>query len=228
MTDFSKAVTLIQKYEGYNEKAYEDPSTGKEPYTFGFGTQYYPDGSPVKRGHKCTRDKALEYLFHEVNLIDEELNRLNLGLDISMRQALISFVHSVGWEPFLYSEIVDLIDNENFYKAAEKMNQWIFDYEHKAVGQLLDRRKEEVNLFLGEVNSSNELPIGILLTAFRSYDGSPPQTEAINELESKISSYLLAKFINNFEIKNQDLNSTVLSLEDYYVIKDRYDYIFDR
>ena len=228
MTDFSKAVTLIQKYEGYNEKAYEDPSTGKEPYTFGYGTQYYPDGSPVKQGHKCTREKALEYLFHEVNLIEEELNKLNLGLDHGMKQGLISFIHSVGWEPFLYSEIVDLIDNEQFYKAAEQINQWIFDYEHKAIGHLLDRRKEEVNLFLSEINSSDELPTGILLTAFRNYDGSPVQTEAINQLESKISSYLLAKFINNFEIKNQDLQSTVLSLEEYYVVRDKYDYIFDR
>ena len=224
MTDFSKAVSLIQKYEGYNEKAYEDPSTGKEPYTFGYGTQYYPDGSPVKQGHKCTRDKALEYLFHEVNLIDEELSKLNLGLDREMRQALISFIHSVGWESFLYSEIVDLIDNEEFYKAAEQINKWIFDYEHKAVGHLLDRR----NLFLSEINNLNKLPIGILLSAFRNYDASPLQTEAINELESKISSYLLAKFINDFEIKNQDLESSALSEESYYIIRDKYDYIFDR
>ena len=228
MTDFSKAVSLIQKYEGYNEKAYEDPSTGKEPYTFGYGTQYYPDGSPVKQGHKCTRDKALEYLFHEVNLIDEELSKLNLGLDREMRQALISFIHSVGWESFLYSEIVDLIDNEEFYKAAEQINKWIFDYEHKAVGHLLDRRKEEINLFLSEINNLNKLPIGILLSAFRNYDASPLQTEAINELESKISSYLLAKFINDFEIKNQDLESSALSEESYYIIRDKYDYIFDR
>ena len=228
MTDFSKAVSLIQKYEGYNEKAYEDPSTGKEPYTFGYGTQYYPDGSPVKQGHRCTKEKAIEYLFHEVNLIDEELSKLNLGLDREMRQALISFIHSVGWESFLYSEIVDLIDNEEFYKAAEQINKWIFDYEHKAVGHLLDRRKEEINLFLSEINNLNKLPIGILLSAFRNYDASPLQTEAINELESKISSYLLAKFINDFEIKNQDLESSALSEESYYIIRDKYDYIFDR
>ena len=145
-----------------------------------------------------------------------------------MRQALISFIHSVGWESFLYSEIVDLIDNEEFYKAAEQINKWIFDYEHKAVGHLLDRRKEEINLFLSEINNLNKLPIGILLSAFRNYDASPLQTEAINELESKISSYLLAKFINDFEIKNQDLESSTLSEESYYIIRDKYDYIFDR
>ena len=228
MTDFAKAVNLIRKYEGYNEKAYEDPSTGKEPYTFGYGTQYYPDGSPVKQGHRCTKEKAIEYLFHEVNLIDDEIDKLNLSLHDGMKQALISFIHSIGWEPFLYSEIVDLIENEEFNRAAEQMNQWIFDYEHKAIPHLLERRKEEVDLFLGTLNNQGALPRGLLLTAFRSYTGSPDQINAINKLEDKTTSYLLAEFINSFDIKNQDINSTVLSLDDYYVVRDRYDYIFDR
>ena len=62
MSDFSLAINLICKYEGFNEKAYPDPNTNKEPYTIGYGTQYYPDGAPVKAGQKCTEEKALEYL----------------------------------------------------------------------------------------------------------------------------------------------------------------------
>ena len=68
MSDLSHAVNLIRKYEGYSEKAYPDPITGEEPYTIGFGTQFYPDGSPVKRGQCCTREKALEYLAKAVDL----------------------------------------------------------------------------------------------------------------------------------------------------------------
>ena len=45
MADFSFAVNLIRKYEGVHEKAYPNPTTGKEPYTIGYGTQFYPDGS---------------------------------------------------------------------------------------------------------------------------------------------------------------------------------------
>ena len=60
MSDLSLVVNLIRKYEGFNEKAYPDPSTGKSPYTIGYGTQYYPDGAPVKQGQKCTKEKALE------------------------------------------------------------------------------------------------------------------------------------------------------------------------
>ena len=106
MSDLSRAINLIRKHEGFNEKAYPDPATGEDPYTIGYGTQFYPDGSPVKRGQCCSKEKALEYLFHETAVIDTQLIKLNLGLDNSMRQALISFVHSIGWEPFLYSNAI--------------------------------------------------------------------------------------------------------------------------
>ena len=58
MADFSEAIELIKKYEGFNEKAYADPVTGGYPYTIGFGSQFYPDGSEVKAGQRCSRKKA--------------------------------------------------------------------------------------------------------------------------------------------------------------------------
>ena len=71
MADFTKAINIICKHEGYKEKAYPDPVTGRHPYTFGYGTQFYPDGSPVKSGHCVTKQKALEYLLCEIHLIEE-------------------------------------------------------------------------------------------------------------------------------------------------------------
>ena len=47
MSNFLYAIDLICKHEGFNEKAYANPITGQEPYTFGYGTQFYPDGLPV-------------------------------------------------------------------------------------------------------------------------------------------------------------------------------------
>ena len=58
MADFTKAINIICKHEGYKEKAYPDPVTGKHPYTFGYGTQFYPDGSPVKSGHLCYQTES--------------------------------------------------------------------------------------------------------------------------------------------------------------------------
>ena len=200
MADFSHAVNLIRKYEGFNEKAYADPLSGGEPYTIGFGTQFYPDGAPVKKGQLCSKEKALEYLFHEINIIDSQLEKLNLGLDDSMRQALISFVHSIGWEPFFYSNVVDAIESEDFCAATEEMGRWIFDYEHNIVGGLLDRRKEEINLFLQEIDPHHSVSTEILLTAFRSYSAAPHQVRAISWLEERVNPYILSEFGNAFRI----------------------------
>jgi GH24 family phage-related lysozyme (muramidase) len=160
MSDFSHAVNLIRKYEGFSEKAYPDPDSGGEPYTIGYGTQFYPDGTPVKQGQCCSKQKALEYLFHEVQIIDIQLSKLNLGLDEHMRQALISFIHFIGG--------------------------------------LLDRRREEVNLFLYEVDANPWASTEILLAAFRNYSAAPHEVRAIRELEANISPYVLSKFANDF------------------------------
>jgi len=201
MSDFSRAIKLIKKYEGFSEKAYPDPCTGTTPYTLGFGTQYYPDGTPVKKEHCCTERKALEYLNHEVEVINDELMRLNLGLDESMLNALISFVHSIGWEPFLYSPIIDAIEIEDWREAAEQITQWVFDPYYKVVGGLLDRRREESSLFLSEIRSSLSPTGGILLRAFSNFGGAEHQIKAVEALEQKINPYVLAEFANQYDLE---------------------------
>lgn len=198
MSDFSAAINIIRKYEGFNEKAYPDPTTGGEPYTIGYGSQFYPDGSPVKKGQCCSKQKALEYLFHEVSVIDTQLLKLNLGLDDSMRQALISFVHSIGWEPFLYSRVIDAIEHEDFCGATGEIGRWIFNEDHRVVGGLLDRRREEISLFLQEIDANPWSSTEVLLTAFRNYTAAPHQVRAIRTLEESVSPYTLSQFANDF------------------------------
>ena len=200
MSDLSLAINLIRKYEGFSEKAYPDPFSGAEPYTIGFGTQFYPDGSPVKQGQCCSQEKALEYLFHEVNVIEAQLLKLNLGLDDHMRQALVSFIHSIGWEPFLYSRIIDCLEVEDFSGATDEIGRWIFNEEHKVIGGLLDRRREEMNLFLQEIDANPWASTEILLTAFRNYTAAPHEVRAIRALEEHVSPYILSEFANAFKI----------------------------
>jgi GH24 family phage-related lysozyme (muramidase) len=218
MSDVSIAIGLIRKYEGFNEKAFADITTGAEPYTIGYGTQFYPDGSPVKRGQYCTKEKALEYLFHEVNVIDTQLQKLNLGLDNYMRQALISFIHSIGWDPFFYSNIVDCIEREDYQEATEEMRQWIFDEDHKIVGGLLDRRREEMRVFLHEVNSCPWTSTEVLMAAFRNYSAAPHQVRAIRHLEDSVSPYVLSAFANEFKVNDN-------SWDDY--LPGEFDCVFD-
>lgn len=202
MAEFMHAINLIRKYEGFNEKAYADPATGAEPYSIGYGTQFYPDGAPVKKGQFCSREKALEYLFHDVNIIDIELTKLNLGLDNYMRQALISFIYSIGWDPFLYSSVIDCIEHEDFCGATKEMGRWIFNENHEVIGGLVDRRREEIQLFLREVNANPWSSTEILMTAFRNYTAAPHQVRAIRKLEENINPYVLSCFANDFDISS--------------------------
>ena len=202
MADFSFAINLIQKYEGFSEKAYGDPNSGNKAYTLGYGTQYYPDGTPVKQGQCCSKEKALEYLFHEINVINEQLSKLNLDLDSHMKQALISFIHSVGWEPFLYSSIIDCIENDNLSGACEEISRWIFDENYKIIGGLLDRRKEEIKLFLTNIDIPNIKSSDILLSMFQDFTGKIQEIEAIQFLEENINPYILSDFANRFKIDN--------------------------
>jgi lysozyme len=114
MPSLKEALRLIKTFEGFNEKAFTDPTTGEEDFIIGYGTTYYPDGSQVRQGHLCTEQKAEEYLKNETDLIASEILKLNLGLDACMLNALVSFVHSVGWESFLYSSIIDCCEQEDY------------------------------------------------------------------------------------------------------------------
>lgn len=201
MNKHFRAKALICKYEGFNEKAYPDPETHGAPYTIGYGTQKYPDGSLVKSGHLCTPQKAAEYIDFEIIEISKKLKELDLVFDECMEDALISFVHSVGWQPFFYSDIIDCIASKNWYGVAREMSRWIFDSDYKVIGNLLDRRREEIDLFLQEIEDVPWSSTEVLLTAFRNYSAAPHQIEAIRYLEQNINPYLLAEFANGFDVR---------------------------
>jgi lysozyme len=219
MSDLSQAINLIRKYEGFSEKAFADPATGCEPYTLGYGTQFYPDGSPVKRGQFCTKEKALEYLFHEVEVIDTQLQKLNLGLDCFMQQSLISFIHSIGWDSFFYSSIIDCLERDDIPGATHEMSRWIHDAEGNVVGGLLDRRREEMRLFLTECEISDCQPVEVLIAAFRNYTAAPHQVRAIRALEERLNPYLLSEFANAFKINENPWDD--FTPDDIYSIFDR-------
>jgi GH24 family phage-related lysozyme (muramidase) len=199
MSVLQDAVILIRKYEGFSEKAFPEDEEGI--YTIGYGTQYYPDGSPVKKGQWCTKEKALEYLCCEVKAIRDLLAEIDIHLYGTVEQALISFIHSIGWKPFLYSPIVDCIGNGDWPGVAEEISHWIFDENHRVIGGLIDRRREEVALLLQEVDENPWYSTEVLMKAFRNYTASSKQVNAIRKLEESINPYVLAEFANAFEIQ---------------------------
>lgn len=201
MADFMWAIDIIKRYEGFHEKAYADPDTGDKPYTIGYGTQFYPDGSPVKKGQYCTREKALEYLSHELQVIAQELINAGVTLEGRMLNALVSFAHSIGWQAFVYSDILDNLEQHNMLGVIDEMNDWIYDADHQVIGSLLQRRREETNLMLGDIGRGT-WGCGILLRAIRNYRGASHQIMAIKLLESHSNPYVLAEFANDFRLED--------------------------
>ena len=204
MRNFGPAEYIIKKFEGFSDSAYADPLSDGA-WTIGYGTQYYPDGFLVQQGHRITKEKAEECLADELDVIYSDLMSLNLPLDESMTQALMSFIHSVGWNAFLYSNIVDAMEISDYTATVNEFNAWIFDEEHKAVGGLVERRMEETALFLQDVEDFRHPMIPhILLKAFRDYQGASVEVEAIRRLEASISPYVLAEFANAYDLFNRD------------------------
>jgi GH24 family phage-related lysozyme (muramidase) len=200
MLDLSPAVEIICKYQGFNERAYPDHETGGAPYSIGYGTQFYPDGALVRKGHLCTKEKALEYLDYELRCIDADLDTVNLRLDASMRLALLSFIYSIGWSSFFYSDLIEYIANENWGEVAGEMSRWIFDSNYRVIGNLIDRRREEIKLFLQDVPGAPEPCSEVLLNAFQKYLATPKQIKAIQKLEENSNPYIIAEFANEFDV----------------------------
>ena len=52
------ALPLVKEFEGCRLEAYPDPETGGEPWTIGWGSTTYGDGSPVKQGDRISQELA--------------------------------------------------------------------------------------------------------------------------------------------------------------------------
>jgi GH24 family phage-related lysozyme (muramidase) len=52
------ALPLVQQFEGCQLSAYPDPETGAEPWTIGWGSTSYADGTPVQAGDTIGQEQA--------------------------------------------------------------------------------------------------------------------------------------------------------------------------
>ena len=94
------ALPVIKEFEGCRLESYPDPETGNEPWTIGWGTTVWFDGSPVKSGQTCTQQLADDMLDNHVrNVVASRLSRrIPTWRQMSARQqaAIISFAYNVG------------------------------------------------------------------------------------------------------------------------------------
>jgi len=97
-TDLADAIQIIKEFEGCHLSAYPDPLSGGDPWTIGYGTTRFPDGSAVHRGDKINVIEADMLLRLEVDRIAERLRTIPHWASMAdpQRCALISFAYNLG------------------------------------------------------------------------------------------------------------------------------------
>lgn len=133
---------LIKKWEGCKLTAYPDPATGGEPFTIGWGTTFYPDGSRVKKGDKITQQQADNilqwYCVENIKLPKGQFT-------VNQKIALYSLIYNIGQGAFDRSTCKKNIEAQEWKRAHAN---WTWT---KAGGKelkgLVRRRNDEKTLF---------------------------------------------------------------------------------
>jgi len=97
--DVPLALALIREFEGLHLESYPDPRTGGVPWTVGWGSTQMPNGRPVTRGDRITRQEADTLLQMRINADREAMEqRIPTWGQMSapQRAALLSFAYNLG------------------------------------------------------------------------------------------------------------------------------------
>lgn len=130
---------LIKKWEGLKLKAYKCPA-GK--WTVGYGSTFYPDGTPVKEGDTITEQEANNllawYCTTQIQLPKGTFNP-------KQKMSLYSLIYNIGAAAFNRSKCKSAIEKEDWLTAY---NNWTWIKANgKILKGLVNRRNEEKALF---------------------------------------------------------------------------------
>lgn len=143
MTTSNDGIELITGFEGLKKTAYWDVNG----YAIGYGTHYYPDGSPVKQGDTCTTAQAFEYMKHHIrHEVEPYINNKGLRLDQHQYDALASFVYNIGCGNWNTSRLLTLLRQVK-NPSDDDLRQAFLQY---GGGGNYNRRMEEYKYYIGK------------------------------------------------------------------------------
>lgn len=138
---------IIEEFEGFVAVAYPDPLTGKEPWTYGYGSTRKADGTPVKCGDYIEKEpaKALvrDWLIKNVNPV---IASIPYRLTENQRQAVESLIYNVGVSAFKKSKLYTAICKKDFTNIFK---EW--DFGVKQLKGLAKRRARELDYFMRDL-----------------------------------------------------------------------------
>lgn len=149
-------MALLNEFEGFRAKPYRD-SVGKP--TIGWGTTYYPDGTPVRMSDKpVTRSEAASIKQAVLNQDFSPAVNMMFADEIesgaitqNMFDALISLVYNIGVMGLKASSIYRNIKAGRYDAAADSFllyNKGRINGRLEVIGGLVTRRHKERALFL--------------------------------------------------------------------------------
>lgn len=137
--------SIIIKYEGCKLQSYKCPA---EIWTIGWGTTYYPDGTPVKMGETISQEVADMLLDSYIQKnIEPVFDKIPYKLTENQKCALASLIYNVGVGAFINSKLFTAICKKDY---AEICRQWDFGFKQNLKG-LFKRRTEELFLFIKDI-----------------------------------------------------------------------------
>lgn len=141
----TNGINLIKKFEGFEEKAYQDVIG---IWTIGFGTIQYANGTKVRQGDTITEEGAEAELKHYIDtqIIPTLESVVTVELTQNQIDALASFIYNLGAGAFKKSTLLKLINAGKFADAALEFQKWN-RAGGKVVSGLTRRRNAEMVLF---------------------------------------------------------------------------------
>lgn len=146
----NNCTTLIADSEGFSSVPYVDPGTGDKPYTIGFGTTIYCNGTGVTMSDPAiSRNQGLINLLCHLNLTVLPCIQNSVTSDVNQNNldALGSLVYNIGCGNFKSSTVLRLVNQS----PIDLLIKDAFDMWNKGNGKVLSglviRRKRESDLY---------------------------------------------------------------------------------
>jgi GH24 family phage-related lysozyme (muramidase) len=153
-TVINLAKPLVQEFESCELEAYPDPETNAEPWTIGWGSTKYLDGSKVKKGDKvsqATADKMLESTLSKYcDQIAKSIERWP-EMSINQKAALLSFTYNCGpswYGSSGYTTLTNAIKGGRWLAVPDAMRLYVNPGGPSEAG-LKRRREAEIALWHG-------------------------------------------------------------------------------
>lgn len=144
MKTSDRGINFIKNFEKLRLEAYPDP--------VGIWTIGYGHTGGVKPGDKVTEEEAEKLLRHDLQIAENEINRLDLWLTQNRFDALVSFVFNVGTGNFRSSTLrKKLLENPDDPSIFDEFKRWKYgkvNGKSVVLPGLVKRREAEAKLYM--------------------------------------------------------------------------------